>query len=104
MEMPTDEMLAAMRGNEFVAKALESIRSLIYVHFRDWDRIGRSGRIPFTEENAKTAYDVLSYLLGTVEVPDVGDGKVRIGGGPQLSMKSIEMLQAAFAKPEPATH
>ena len=100
MDTVKPETLAAIKGDEFARTSLEYVRALIFAHFRDWDRINRSGKIPFTDDNAATCYACLCVLLDTTSTPDIGDLKVNISGQ-RVSASALQALQDVFAESHP---
>lgn len=98
MEGPKQETLDAIASDEFVKAAIEAAIMLTYGDGRDWDKIHRSGKIPFKDEEHATVYLSLCMLVNRREPPDL-EGHVNTGSG-FLSVASIHALEQSFREHE----
>lgn len=95
------ETVAAIKADEFASKTIEAVIELVYLHWRDWNVVTRTGKIPFTDDNAAVAYLALCMLVDRTQRPDV-DAEVRVGATmmPVGAVHALdESLSSAFSSP-----
>lgn len=99
MEFLKDETKAAIAGDPFAVRAIETARLFIYLEYRNWEKISREGKILFVNEPAWLTYLALSVLLGKApeNIPDVADATIRLGGV-EMKAKFIDELASAVSK------
>jgi hypothetical protein len=95
VDLPSQALKDAVAKDDFARKTLELTRDWVYTSGRDFERLSRSGKPVFKDEESAILWNALCLILGNEDKPS--EGKANVSGVP-IPIRAIHQMEEALKK------